>query len=61
MDQVIKKLSFCKKLLKEWSKKTLPNNQRQIDELVQKAEELQDNNATVQDYGKIREINDQLK
>ncbi|XWS73321.1 hypothetical protein CRYUN_Cryun02cG0118700 [Craigia yunnanensis] len=28
VDQVVKKLRFCKKLLKEWSKKTLPNNQR---------------------------------
>ena len=47
VDQVIKKQSFCKKLLKEWSKKTLPKNWKEIDELIHKARELQDNNAIV--------------
>ena len=34
IDQVIRKLGVCRKLLKEWSKKAIPNNQKAIDELM---------------------------
>ena len=58
---MIRRLGMCTRLLKEWSKKVMHNNRKAIDKLMKKIDEVQDNDMTVQDLGKIKEINNQLR
>ncbi|XWS23363.1 hypothetical protein CRYUN_Cryun28dG0007100 [Craigia yunnanensis] len=61
LQQVIQKLSNCKRLLVEWSKETIPNNRKLIMELTKEAEVLQKNKVSASGFGEIRNINKKLK
>ena len=47
-------------MLKDWSRKVMPNNRKIIKELDQKVKKVQEKGKTRQDYEKMREISRQI-
>ena len=61
INQIMMKLSMCRRKLKEWSKSEVPNNVREIKALMKRIGSVQDGCNSVQDYEEMKEINERLK
>ena len=60
IDQIMLKLSMCRRKLKEWSKREVLNSAREIGELMKKAGRVQDESKDVREYEELKEIKDRL-
>ena len=60
IDQIMLKLSMCRRKLKEWSKREVLNSAREIGELMKKVGRVQDESKDVREYEELKEIKDRL-